>query len=536
MMAPGHDVVVTAAAVTQFRALFAGVTTFYGEGRLTNELRGDGKRKVVHVTVKQPVTDARVAAHLRGDGQVLGIYPLVGETVQFAGLDIDDYRLDHQALAQRITALGLPMVVTRSTSGGAHVYVFFTEPVAAAPVRTQLTAIASWLGVAKKVEVFPKQDRLKDGEHGNYMAMPYHDAVRPMRYAYAPDGTAYPTFAAFLAGAESLRTTPAAFFALTPPALAMTGADDLLYEAPPCLQTIHAQGGLVDGTKREGMFSVLVYLRKRYPDNFGDHIDTYNQALCSGGGLKAKELVELERNSGKKSYTYKCKVPPLVHVCQRALCLRRQYGISDGQTDEHDTLLVPITHVVKYQPATPDDPPEWGITLDGGQAIRISNETFYYKDRFNTAVLAAIGRVPVRGGPAAWHAMVDQLASTADVIQLPPDAAPTGLLLAHIEQFLTASRAPTLDGVANGAVFHDTAAGVFRFQLKDLVQYLALRRQDVRPYQLYHLLKDAGGVVEVMRVRKRVRRVWSVPAALVGGGEAPEPAAGDAVAVAGAVL
>ena len=86
----------------------------------------------------RPVDDDALLAHLRGK-QVMGIYPMLpDETCWFLAVDFDKstWKDDVRAFAETARRLGLPALVERSRSGnGAHVWFFFSEPVAAATAR-----------------------------------------------------------------------------------------------------------------------------------------------------------------------------------------------------------------------------------------------------------------------------------------------------------------------------------------------------------------------------------------------------------------
>jgi hypothetical protein len=61
--------------------------------------------------------------------------------------------LDHAGLVKKIKSLELPLVVCRSKSGGAHVFLFTKEPIAAARMQEYLKASAALLGEAGR-EIF----------------------------------------------------------------------------------------------------------------------------------------------------------------------------------------------------------------------------------------------------------------------------------------------------------------------------------------------------------------------------------------------
>jgi len=80
--------------------------------------------------------------------------------------------------------------VCRSKSGGAHVFLFSDQPVAAERMRDKLTEIKTLLGYGGS-EVFPKQIQLKSADDtGNFLNLPYFNGDDTTRYAFKQDGEA----------------------------------------------------------------------------------------------------------------------------------------------------------------------------------------------------------------------------------------------------------------------------------------------------------------------------------------------------------
>ena len=82
------------------------------------------------------------------------------------------------------------LIVFRSKSGGAHVFLFTKEWVTAAAMIEKLRSIAKELGLPKNVEIFPKQDRVREDGFGSFLNMPYVNAEHTQRYAYDDKGNA----------------------------------------------------------------------------------------------------------------------------------------------------------------------------------------------------------------------------------------------------------------------------------------------------------------------------------------------------------
>ena len=142
--------------ITRFKAIFAGLDIAYGTYRI-EKARQDGKQAGKAMVVRQPPVDELWVKHLEGVEPSLGIIPIRADnSCSWGCIDIDQYPLDHRALVEKIAELKLPLLVCRSKSGGAHVFLFTKEPVPAADMRRYLSSAAAMLSESGR-EIFPKQ-------------------------------------------------------------------------------------------------------------------------------------------------------------------------------------------------------------------------------------------------------------------------------------------------------------------------------------------------------------------------------------------
>ncbi len=129
-----------------------------------------------------PFDDAAVVAHLTGR-HVMGAYPLLqDETCWFLAADFDEstWMEDAGAFVETCRRAGLPVAVERSRSGnGAHVWSFFSAPVAAGVARkmgcyliTETMSRRHQLSMGSYERLFPRQDTLPRGGFGNLIALP----------------------------------------------------------------------------------------------------------------------------------------------------------------------------------------------------------------------------------------------------------------------------------------------------------------------------------------------------------------------------
>ena len=128
-----------------------------------------------------------VEAHLRGKA-VLGVYPLLqDETCRFLAIDFDEesWRADVAMTVQAARESDIPCAVEISRSGnGAHLWIFFAEPVEAAKARQMGSALLTQamkkharLAFSSYDRMFPNQDTMPKGGFGNLIALPLQPAA-----------------------------------------------------------------------------------------------------------------------------------------------------------------------------------------------------------------------------------------------------------------------------------------------------------------------------------------------------------------------
>lgn len=168
-----------------------------------------------------PLTDAVIDRHLRGQDalgrDVVGVYPILpDDSCRFLVLDFDDEGWQENAAAVRSVCerWALPCAVERSRSGsGAHLWLFFSDPVPCAEARRLGTALltaamehSGTLKLAAYDRMFPNQDTLPKGGFGNLIALPLQGQARKQGNSVFVDERfePYPDQWAFLASVHKL--------------------------------------------------------------------------------------------------------------------------------------------------------------------------------------------------------------------------------------------------------------------------------------------------------------------------------------------
>ena len=283
----------------RFKAAFRGSDLAHGQTTI-GKTRRNGKTDAKSYIVKQPLTRDLIEEHLKGTKGV-GSIPINDKNLcNFGVLDIDTYPIDHLEVLKKCRKLKLPLVVCRSKSGGAHLFLFMKTETSASEIRDYLGEMSAALGYAG-CEIFPKQDRIlaERGDVGNFINLPYFDQANTVRYAFKDNGDDM-TLEEFLDEVDKRKATVSSLEKID-----FGTQREQFSDAPPCLQLFFSMG-IPEGTRNKVMFNGGLYLKRKYPDSWKDKHEELNQKHCIPP-LPANEIVGLQKQIDKKEYLYTCK-------------------------------------------------------------------------------------------------------------------------------------------------------------------------------------------------------------------------------------
>jgi hypothetical protein len=473
--------------------LFDGLDRAFGTYLVTER---DGEKLAGQArTLQQPVNQDIWDLHLTGE-RSLGVIPIRDDsTCVFAAIDIDTYPLDHGGLEADIEAMGLPLVVCRSKSGGAHLYLFIKPPGAlAANIRPKLAEWAAELGYSG-VEIFPKQDELRNKEDvGNWINLPYFGGNDDkLRYAIV-DGKRV-TIQGFIKHALSKAITHNQLEEFQ-----VAGPDiELLEGCPPCLATL-ARAGFPSGNRNIALFNLGVFCRKKY-DDWQDKLDQMNEEFMSPP-LSPGESAQIKRNLEKKSYFYKCNDAPINAVCQKQLCTLQKYGIGEDSIDldfklEGGTRI--LTEDVYY------------IVTINGRRVHLNGASLVAQQTFRISVANQTGFIVPAMKPRQFNAMMQAMTTTAQEVEAPKHSGRRGVVVQEVLQIASSSStADSWEQCMSGLPLPDDQGGVF-LHPHQLVKTLKrrLRMNGLQPQELYEALIGEG--IEVKEKSMGNRSFWYLP-------------------------
>ena len=474
--------------MNKFKNIFNGLTIAYGQYQ-PGERGENGKQKGKAFIVRGTVTDELWKNHLEGKGAALGIIPITEDNdCRWGCIDIDEYNFDHSKLIQSIRTLNLPLIVCRSKSGGAHVFLFTTEFISASLMQNTLKKFAKVLGY-EGCEIFPKQTEIlvERGDTGNFLNLPYYNDVKGLRYAINDNGASctleefyqlYDKFSLRKEEVEQIKTEEKKI-------------EEAFPGGPPCLNKL-ASIGFGEGSRNNALFNVAVYYKQSNPDTWEDKIVEANSKYMDPA-LNNNEVQQLIKSVNRKGYDkYRCKDAPINSVCQAGLCRTKRFGVGYGE--EEMPVLGSLT---KYT----STPPQWFLDVSD-KRIELKSEQLYNPGMFALACLDQANKIVPVPKPRDWKQhflkpMMSNLQEVEPLESLDPINELTGLL-----QDWTTNRqsARTLDDIFNKLPF--TEEGFTYFRMEDFYAFCKKNNWEMDKIKTGNLIKRLEDIfVEETRLR-----------------------------------
>jgi hypothetical protein len=456
-----------------------------------------GKDGGPHVTARRAPTREDFEKHLRGTTGI-GIVPIVRDKfATWGAIDIDIDNIDHSELESAVHGENLPLVVCRSKSGGAHLYLFLREAVLVPAIRAALT------GYAKKVghpgaEIFPKQNETSADILGNWINLPYFGGESTDRYSV--EGGKAANLDYFLESARNKAVTRVQLF----------NKENDNPDAPPCVQSM-IHNGVGPGMRNEALYSIAIYCKRAFPETWKDKVMDINAAFTDP--LPAAEVRTILGSIARRDYLYKCKQEPCKSLCDSNVCITRKYGITPGEQKAIVNVETPVFgQLTKYT----TEPVHWSLEING-QPVRLYTEDLanYEKVRLRTMDFQTRLLPGMKKGD--WEVILNGLMETAMVVEAPDEASAPGQVRAALREYI--NKAATLankddrENLLRGmpCIVQEDGKAVAYFSGPAFVEYLKkTRREEVRGAALFMALKNRMNVGHKrFRVNKdKVVPVW----------------------------
>ena len=482
--------------VEKFINIFDGLQRAHGCTYVEKKNADGTKIKGQSFVKREEVNHTLWENHLKGIEPSLGIIPInENNKCRWGCIDIDSYAgFDHAKLIKQITKLKLPLVTTRSKSGGAHVFLFTTVPVDAELMRNKLVSIGSILGYGSS-EVFPKQIELKSKDDtGNFLNLPYFNFNNTTRYAFLENGEAA-SLDGFFGLYERNKLTPDQLEKLT-----IDRPDSEFKDGPPCMETL-ASNGIGEGGRDNALFHYTVYAKKKWPSEWKNKIILFNQKVMNPP-LDDASVERIREQHEKKDWGYKCKDEPMCSFCDKELCRKRKYGIGGM------ALFPVLSDLQKIEL----EEPYYYVNVDG-QRVKLDNvESLLEQRLFQRAVAKQINKRPPRISPKEFGSYVDLLLAGIEPVPAPAGSSKLNQLKEHLEEFCTnrSSTSTTKEDIMRGNVYTEKGRHYFIFS-KFYHGFLQKRKWAEKSQETQQMLKEHFNYVdERMTIGKKRPTVISV--------------------------
>lgn len=537
----------------RFAALFRGFTMRYGRYDLAGKRSDKGKEEGRARTVDEPITLSEYAAHVEGKVGI-GVIPLCEDnTVHFAAIDVDIYdekvrdakELTHEKVAFALRST--PLVVTRSKSGGIHIWLFSKSGVSARAAIDYLKVQASIIGAGGS-EIFPKQmERSGAADVGNWINLPYFGDTRK---AVVPNevGTVFEyvdlDLEQFLEVAELASESVDEDYLFTHTKELderdqRDGRSELgpyLEDGPPCLQTLlhgwpsrrdliqkkfdrgeitedqykkqlaFTEPQLRDGARDNTLFQVAIYLRRRMnaghddPDlsldaqgvkELEDSLSAIQNEWSRKTGEKAlppSDITRIAKQAAKGKWGYACTKDPLASFCNRRLCLKRRFGVGVTATDAPEITGFTIVE---------SSEPQYFFTYRDKRIHIPTTTALLRQDQFAVAVTSQAHCVWPTMPTKKFQEMIDHLLTNSDRIDAPPESDTVGAIMIGLRDFVVDSSQPkgkNDQAIFNGRVLINEDETEGWFQLKEFHAFLRRRGVTAERSEVSRVIRERFGV------------------------------------------
>ena len=480
----------------KFREIFTGLQTAYGQYQ-KGERSENGKQKGKAFIVRKQITDNLWEDHLNGIDPALGIIPINEDNnCKWGCIDVDQYNLDHTAIIKKIRNLKLPLILFRSKSGGAHIFLFTKEFIPASLMQTTLKKISDTLGY-EGVEIFPKQTEIlvERGDTGNFLNLPYHNQTKGLRYAFDDTGAAmsleefYKLYDIYAQTKEEVEKIE----------IKETKIEEAFKDGPPCLNRL-ARDGFGEGSRNNALFNIAIFFKQSDPDVWQDKVVAANLRYMTPP-LPNGEVQQLIKSLGKKGYDkYRCKLPPISDICNAKLCRTKKFGV--GSEEEAMPILGSLT---KYN----SNPPQYFLSVGEGETqkrIELKAEHLANSILFSVAILEKADLVIPKLKDKDWREYyLKPLMDNLQIVEPLESLNPINQITALLQDWTTnRQNARTMDDVFNKLPYTDDKREFTYFRMDDFFNFCKKNHWEMDKAKTGNLIKQLKEIF-ISEVRMKIK-------------------------------
>ena len=275
--------------------------------------------------------------------------------------------------------------------------------------------------------------------------------------------------------------------------------EEVFKDGPPCLNRL-ARDGFGEGSRNNALFNVAIYFKQANPDSWQDKVVEANLKYMSPP-LSNGEVQQLLKSVGKKGYDkYRCKLPPIVDVCNPSLCRTRKFGV--GGSEE---IMPKLGNLTKYN----SNPPQYFLDIGEGETqkrIELKAEHLANPALFALAALEKADLVIPRLKEKDWREVyLKPLMDNLQTVEALESLDPKNQLTALLQDWTTnRQNARTMDDIFNKLPYTDDKREFTYFRMEDFYNFCKKNHWEMdkaKTGNLIKSLKDDGIFVEETRMK-----------------------------------
>lgn len=507
---------VNSVTAQQFFMTFMGKNNTYVRNELPKTAPEPGQKIKTKITQNEGKVDKElISRHLDGDFGV-GICPVNTEgKCRFAVLDIDVYDKRIYKLLHFIQEYNLPLVPFRSKSGGIHAYMFFTKSIQARKAIDAMKEIVDCFSLNDiygkgKVEIFPKQESVKEGGFGSCVTLPYFNAEHAYTYMLDLEGNKIEL-------EDAVNIIQKKFTTLDELKQVL---DALPFnDAPPCIQRLLVSElvGSDDSGRNNFLFSFAVYAKKKYGTGFETYVKEVNDSFeCP---LEDSVVEQICNSVSNNEYYYRCKEIPCCNFCNKVLCKKREYGLGAVGKDKGHFTGVEYGELRRYLTAEPYY--EWDLRLHGQTEWKkclFRDEGFLLDQKnFQKACVRYLNNAPYTVSNNDWYAILNSVLPNIVEVEVKDEADTSGTSMiktAFIDYLANKqARRDTPFQIRMGLCVRQTSGGKVKyfFTHRGFSDYLRIQKVSFDYNMLGETLKQFGAVEDVLYYTNANNQVVNFP-------------------------
>ena len=493
-----------------------------------------GKVEGVSIVKREEITQAMWENHLNGLEPSLGIMPVTEKSeCKWGCIDVDKFDLDYEEILKKIRKLSLPLIMVRSKSGCAHLFLFLRKFVPAEEVLFVLKKFAAQLGIADKLDrIYPMQTEFIKGGTGSWLNMPYFNHEEGTRYAYKDNFDAA-SLAEFFEMYEHYAQDDLKQYLTDEQETEEKVIKNKKVRKPaymPCMSNCMKDnnGKIPNGMRNEFGFQAAWFFKKAHGDisKFEGTLRTPHSLLSDfntkniSPPLDEKIVTKLTEQLTNNDYNPKCKVKCIKKYCDVSLCKRNPFGIDPEFAKELYAAEDILGMIYEYGSVPPKFYMYVKVNAKGDKLkdvrVEFKGSELKVKKDFLTK-LHNFGHFPPKAlelmNPTDFSDFIDARLAIRTYEEASEEAHHDFDFVSLMRDFLEKTTV-SIDkwDLLEGACYYDQKKKLMHLRLDRLQQYLQAKRQPMKAAELtFKLTKILKGKKNNGKVKTKLGKEKSCP-------------------------